>query len=148
MRCVTKAMPIDFIDGKFHTKQPKSRKCHKTCLTNHTWSISHRIMRLVTNTFGADTHMCMHANIMDETISRNQPYVGLWPVCTWLNKIFMKDSYAYLDNSPYHIPHIHMEGIHSYILHYTLLFGILSLFHMTLNIHCNFPSHYHHYCHY
>ena len=39
--CVTKAMPIHFIDNKCHIKQLKSGKSRKTWLTNHTWSISH-----------------------------------------------------------------------------------------------------------
>ena len=42
--CVTKATSTNFIDGKCHIKQLISEKSHKNCLTNHTWSISHRIM--------------------------------------------------------------------------------------------------------
>ena len=51
MYCVTKAMPIHYIDSKCHIKQLKNRKSCKTCLTKHTWSISHHIMPLVINTF-------------------------------------------------------------------------------------------------
>ena len=51
MFCVTKAMPIHFIDSKCHIKQ----KSHKTSLTNHMWSISHHITPLVINGYGADT---------------------------------------------------------------------------------------------
>ena len=56
MSCVTKAMPIHFINVRCHIKQPKSKKSHKTCLTNHTLSISHHIMPLVINSLGANTH--------------------------------------------------------------------------------------------
>ena len=53
--CVTKAMPIHFINGKYHIKQLKSGKSCKSSLTNHTQSISHHIMPLVINAFG-DRH--------------------------------------------------------------------------------------------
>ena len=49
-------MPIHFINGKCHIKQLKSGKNHKTCLNNHTPSISHHIMPLVINALGVDTH--------------------------------------------------------------------------------------------
>ena len=61
MCCVTKATPIYFIDGKCHKKQLKSRKSRKTCLTNHTQSISHHVTPLAINAIGGGhTHILMH----------------------------------------------------------------------------------------
>ena len=64
--CVTKAMPIHFIDSKCHIKQLNAGKSCKVCLNNHTWSISHHIMLLVINALGGGhTHICQHANKHD-----------------------------------------------------------------------------------
>ena len=50
---------IHFIDGNYRMKLLKAGKSHKTCLTNHTQSISHHITPLVINGLGGghtDTH--------------------------------------------------------------------------------------------
>ena len=65
MCCVNMATPIHFIDGKCHYKYLKAGKSHETCLTNHTWPISHPIMPLVINALGGghtdtDTHIHGH----------------------------------------------------------------------------------------
>ena len=55
--CINKAMPIN---GKCHIKQLRAGKSCKTCLTNHTWSISHHITPVVINTLSGghrDTHI-------------------------------------------------------------------------------------------
>ena len=62
----------------------KSRKSHKTYLTDHTQSISHHIMLLVINTLrSGHTHTHTHTHTLAEArtkvILRNQ-------VRTWLNK--------------------------------------------------------------
>ena len=57
---VTKAMPIHFLmNGKCHTKQLKSGKSYKPCLTNnYTWSITPGLLHhLILMAAGADTHM-------------------------------------------------------------------------------------------
>ena len=86
-RCVTKATPIHFIDGKCHINQLKSGKSHKTCLTNHTESISHHITPLVIIALGADIqthrHTRKHTNTQTKAISRNQARAGLSPACAW-----------------------------------------------------------------
>ena len=56
MRCVTKATPIQFIDGN------KLKSC-RMGLTNHTRPISHHITPLVINGLGGghtDTHILTH----------------------------------------------------------------------------------------
>ena len=45
------ATPIHFISGKYHIKL-KAGKSRETCLTNHTWPISHHITPLVINGLG------------------------------------------------------------------------------------------------
>ena len=62
MCCVNKATPIYFIDRKCHIKQLKAGKSHKTCLTNHTWFISHHIMPLVINSHWGQTHTDTHTS--------------------------------------------------------------------------------------
>ena len=53
MCCGNKAMPIHSIDGKcHHIKQLNAGKSCKTCLANHTTSILHYIMSLVSNALG------------------------------------------------------------------------------------------------
>ena len=59
MCCVTKDMPIHFIDGKCHIKQLNAGKSRKTCLANHTWPISHHIMPIVINAL-KDGHTHRH----------------------------------------------------------------------------------------
>ena len=60
MCCVTKAMPIHFIDAKCHKATEKWKSC-KTCLTNHTHSISYLITPLVINDLsGGHTHTHTH----------------------------------------------------------------------------------------
>ena len=87
MCCVTKATLIDFIDNKCHIKQLKSRKNYKTCLTNHTRSISHHITPLVINALGGG-HTCMHTNAQTKVISRNQERTSLQPACLWFKNHF------------------------------------------------------------
>ena len=71
--CVNKATPIHFIDSKCHIKQLKAEKSHKTCLTNHTQSISHRITPLVCNAFrGGHTNTSIHTDMRTKAILRNQ----------------------------------------------------------------------------
>ena len=71
--CITKATPIRFINDKCYIKQLKAEKSRKTCLTNHTWPISHHIMPLVINAHGADTQTDRqtHIDTRTKTISRN-----------------------------------------------------------------------------
>jgi len=62
------------------------RERPKACLTNQKGSISHPIMPLVINNLGADTHTCMHTDIIQtsqtkKAISRNQL------ARAWFNKI-------------------------------------------------------------
>ena len=85
--CVTKAISMHFIDEKCSIKQLKSGKSHKTCLTNHTWSISHYIMPLVINALGGgqrqtDRHMYTHTDMQTKAISRNQMCTGHRSVCS------------------------------------------------------------------
>ena len=68
--CVNKAMPIHLINSKCHNKQLQERKSHNTCLTNHTWSISHHIMlscHWLLMPLGGE-----HTNMQTKAISRNQ----------------------------------------------------------------------------
>ena len=58
MCCVTKVTLVYFIDGKCHIKKLNG-KSRKTCLTNHTWPISHHIMPMVINALRG-THTCIH----------------------------------------------------------------------------------------
>ena len=89
---VNKATPIHFIDGKCHIKQlraGKRLKSCKTCLTNHTWSISYHITLLVINVLGEDidkhsrtsarTYTCTHNDARTKAISRNQACAGRRP---------------------------------------------------------------------
>ena len=65
--CVTKAMPIQFIDDN------KLKSC-RTGLTNHTWPISHHIRPLVINDLGGgqtDRQTHAHTNVQTKSISRN-----------------------------------------------------------------------------
>ena len=74
-RCVTKAMPFQFIDGNI-------LKSCRTGLTNHTRPISHHIMQLVINTLkGGHTDTHTHTDAQTKMISRNQACVtfGLTP---------------------------------------------------------------------
>ena len=60
--CVTKAVPIHFIDGKCHIKVIEIGRICKTCLANHIGSLSHHIMQLVINGFkGRHTHIRTNA---------------------------------------------------------------------------------------
>ena len=55
--------PINFINGKYHKKQLKIRKSHKTPLNSHTACKSQHSMALVINTLEgghADTYIAMH----------------------------------------------------------------------------------------
>ena len=78
--CVTKATLIHFTTGKYKYKATENRKSHKTCLTNHTGSISHPITSLVMLS-GAythadtDTHTCIHHH--DHISSENYKILGL-----------------------------------------------------------------------
>ena len=77
MRCVIKATPIQFIDGN------KLKSC-RTGLTNHTWPLSHPIMPLVINAFGADTQTHIQRHTYRHTNQNNfkKPGIcGLW-LCT------------------------------------------------------------------
>ena len=70
MHIVTKAMVIQFIDGKCH----KKRKSHKSTLSSYYASVSHDLL-LVPLGVGTHTHTRTHTNIpmfADEMISRNQ----------------------------------------------------------------------------
>ena len=86
--CITKAVPIYFIDDNCHINQLKNGRSCKTCLTKNTWSISHHITPLVINALGGrhrhtdtdtdtDAYTC-RPMFVDETISRNQACVGSW----------------------------------------------------------------------
>ena len=55
IRCVTKDTHFQVIDGNI-------LKSRKTCLTNHTWSISLHTMPLVINVLGADTQTDKHTH--------------------------------------------------------------------------------------
>ena len=80
MRIVTKAMAIQFINGKCHIKKQKSSK---TALSSYYACV---LCDLLLMPLG-QTHTHTHANILtfvDETISRNQVYVGLWHTRAWL----------------------------------------------------------------
>ena len=58
MCCVNKTTHIHLIDGRCHIKQLKAGKNHKTCLTNHTWSMLHHITPFIINTLGGrHTHI-------------------------------------------------------------------------------------------
>ena len=66
-RSVTKAMSIQFIDGKCHIKKRKSRK---TALSGYYVCLSHDLLLMSS---GAGTHIHTHTpTFMDKTISRNQ----------------------------------------------------------------------------
>ena len=82
MCCVNKTTPIHFINGKSHIKQLKAGKSH-TCLTNHTWSMSHHIMPLVINALGS-RHTHRHTNTHTKEISRNQMYTVCRSIHAWL----------------------------------------------------------------
>ena len=72
--CITKAMPIHFINGKCHIKK-LIRKSPKTCLTNLIGSISHHIMLLIIIALRADPHRGTQAHILTsqtKAISKNQ----------------------------------------------------------------------------
>ena len=69
--CVNMATPIHFINSKHHIKYLKAGKSRKTCLTNHTWPISHHITILVINGLGSG-HSCKHTDTRAKAISRNQ----------------------------------------------------------------------------
>ena len=83
--CVNKTMPIYFIIGKYHIKQMKVGKAVKTCLSNHTWSVSHHIMLLVINALrGGHTDRQTHIyQCTTKAISRNRACVGHRPVLVW-----------------------------------------------------------------
>ena len=74
--CVTTVTLIHFINGNYHIKQLKSRKSHKTCLTNHTQSTSHHITPLVIKALGightTHTQTHMHTNTQNKAIRRKQ----------------------------------------------------------------------------
>ena len=82
MCCVTKAMPIHFINSICHIKQLKSGKSHKNCLTNYTWSILYmvyiiHITPLVIKGLGSRrTHTCWHTK-------NNFKKPGKVPTCSW-----------------------------------------------------------------
>ena len=70
MCCVTKATSIHFIDCNI--RQLKSRKSHKTCLTNHTGSMSHHIiMSLVIKALGGG-HITTHRHAHIQTSETKQ----------------------------------------------------------------------------
>ena len=85
MCCVTKAIPIHFIDDKCHIKQLKSRKV-VNLFTNHTRSISQYFMPLVINALGGG-YTCTHTHARTKVISRNQVCTGLQPACAWFKII-------------------------------------------------------------
>ena len=80
-------------DGKYHTKQLKSGKSCKTCLTNHMQSISHHIMPLVINALEGG-HTQRHTDMGTKAISRNQVCAGLWLVHAWFKKFYEVDKIA------------------------------------------------------
>ena len=78
-------------------KQLKAGKSHKTCLTNHIWSISHHITPLVINALGAETQTHTH-------IRMREP------------KQFQESRYARARSCGLHVP-----GIKRYLLWYKQL---------------------------
>ena len=79
MRSVTKATPIQFIDGRSHMKK---QRCHKTALSGY-YACFSRDLLLMPSGAHARTHAHAHAHththththtpmFADETISRNQ----------------------------------------------------------------------------
>ena len=91
MCCVTKAIPIHFINDKCHLK---SRKGCKICLTNHTRFISQYITPLVINALGGE-HTCTHTHARTKVISRNQVCTSLQPACTWFKNHFSMYKHVY-----------------------------------------------------
>ena len=80
MRCVTKAMPIQFINGN------KLKSC-RMGLTNHTGPKSHYVMPLVINGLGdkhTDTHIPMRKQKQFQETRRMQPLA----VRAWFKKLF------------------------------------------------------------
>ena len=80
--CVNKTIPIHFIDGRCHIKQLKAGKKGKTCLTNHTRSISHHIIPPVIKVLKGrhtDRHRHTHNDMQTKAISRNWVATMLTP---------------------------------------------------------------------
>ena len=68
MRTVTKAMIIQFIDGKCHIMK---RKSCKTVLSGYYTCVSRDLLLMA---LGADTHT--HTNVRTKMISRNQVHAA------------------------------------------------------------------------
>ena len=79
MCSVTKATPIQFINGKSHVKK---RRGHKTALSGYYTYLSHDLLLMSS---GVDTHTYT-STFMDEMISRNQAHAGLWLAHAWFKK--------------------------------------------------------------
>ena len=77
---VTKAAPIQFINSRCYIKK---RKSCKPCLSGYYACSSHDLLLMPSGQTHTHTHTPMSA---DETISRNQAHMGLWPECTWFKK--------------------------------------------------------------
>ena len=84
MHYVTKATPINFIDGKCHIKQLKAGKSRKTCLTNYTQPISHHMMPLVITALEG-RHIHRHTHTYQRMNKNDFKEPHKWPsaVCTW-----------------------------------------------------------------
>ena len=82
--CVNKATPIHFIDSKCHIKQLRAVKSHKTCLTNHTHTISHHQL-LIQPRGWTNTHTDTCTYALTKAISRNQACTSLRLAHTWFN---------------------------------------------------------------
>ena len=86
--CLNKATPIHFIDGKCHIKQLKVGKSSKTCLTNHTQSVSHHITSLVINSLGVE-HMDTHTKARTKKPGAHQPQVCVCLVLKYLQNAIL-----------------------------------------------------------
>ena len=91
MHSVTKAMPIQFINGRSHNREMKWRSC-KTALSSYYTCLS-RDFSLMRS--GADTNAHTHTPMFtDEIISRNQGHEGHRPACAWFKNLIQQ-----VDNS-------------------------------------------------
>jgi len=86
----TKATPTNYRIRHDFNCHINKRETPKTCLTNHSGSISHHIMPLVINNLGGG-HTHTHTDIVEKVISRNQLHASLRPARNWFDKFFSKN---------------------------------------------------------
>ena len=84
------ATPINFINGKCHYKQLKAGISCETCLTNHTWPISHHITPLVINALGGrhtDTYTQTHIPMREPKQFQETRYTRQKAMYAWFKNI-------------------------------------------------------------